>query len=64
LLNKIQRKKKCDFGKITGTTIGTRTQRRMRKFYLQYKNSEKHAPVVQEISRAENVVIIESCTLF
>jgi len=34
---------------------------RMRKFYLQYKDNEKLAPLVQEISWAKNVVILESC---
>ncbi|MBE7548267.1 MAG: DUF1016 domain-containing protein [Planctomycetia bacterium] len=34
---------------------------RMRKFYLQYKNNEKLAPLVQEIGWAHNIVIIESC---
>ena len=34
---------------------------RMRKFYLNYVNNLKLAPVVQEISWAKNVVILESC---
>ncbi len=34
---------------------------RMRKFYLQYTNNEKLAPLVQEIGWAHNIVIIESC---
>lgn len=34
---------------------------RMRKFYLQYKDNEKLAPMVQEIGWAHNIVIIENC---
>ena len=34
---------------------------RMRKFYLQYKDNKKLAPLVQEISWAHNIVIMESC---
>jgi len=34
---------------------------RMRKFYLQYKDSAKLAPLVQEIGWAHNVVIMEMC---
>jgi len=34
---------------------------RMRKFYLNYSNNEKLAPLVQEISWAKNIVILEYC---
>lgn len=34
---------------------------RMRNFYLSYRNSEKLAPLVREISWSNNVVIIEKC---
>jgi len=34
---------------------------RMRKFYLQYKDNEKLAPMVQEIGWAHNIVIMECC---
>jgi len=34
---------------------------RMRKFYLNYTDNSKLAPLVQEISWAKNVVILESC---
>ncbi len=34
---------------------------RMRKFYLRYKDNEKLAPLVQEISWAKNIVIREKC---
>ncbi|PKL49638.1 MAG: DUF1016 domain-containing protein [Planctomycetes bacterium HGW-Planctomycetes-1] len=34
---------------------------RMRKFYLNFKDNEKLAPLVQEISWAKNIVIMESC---
>jgi hypothetical protein len=32
---------------------------RMRKFYLQYRDNEKLAPMVQEISRTKNIQILE-----
>ena len=35
---------------------------RMRKFYLQYNEDSKLAPVVQEIGWAHNIVIMETCT--
>ena len=34
---------------------------RMRNFYLSYRNSEKLAPLVREISWSNNVVIMEKC---
>lgn len=34
---------------------------RMRNFYLTYRNSEKLAPLVREISWSNNVVIMEKC---
>lgn len=34
---------------------------RMRTFYLNYKNSEKLAPMVREISWAKNIIIMEKC---
>src|SRR3972149_4529103 len=34
---------------------------RMRKFYLMFKNNEKLAPLVQEISWTKIVVVMESC---
>ncbi|MDR1998100.1 MAG: PDDEXK nuclease domain-containing protein [Candidatus Margulisbacteria bacterium] len=34
---------------------------RMRKFYLNYKNKPKLAPLVQEIAWAHNIVILEKC---
>jgi len=34
---------------------------RMRKFYLHYSRNTKLAPLVQEISWAKNIVILESC---
>jgi predicted nuclease of restriction endonuclease-like (RecB) superfamily len=34
---------------------------RMRKFYLNYFRNEKLAPMVQEISWAKNILIMESC---
>lgn len=34
---------------------------RMRKFYLQYKDSTKLAPLVQEIGWSHNILIIEKC---
>ncbi|MFH1823612.1 MAG: PDDEXK nuclease domain-containing protein [Candidatus Firestonebacteria bacterium] len=34
---------------------------RMRKFYLQYKDIEKLAPLVQEIGWAHNIIIMEIC---
>ena len=34
---------------------------RMRNFYLSYCDSEKLAPLVQEISWSNNVVIMEKC---
>jgi predicted nuclease of restriction endonuclease-like (RecB) superfamily len=34
---------------------------RMRKFYLLYKDNEKLAPLVQEISWSHNIVIMEKC---
>lgn len=34
---------------------------RMRKFYLQYKDNEKLAPMVQEIGWVHNIVIMECC---
>ena len=34
---------------------------RMRNFYLSYRNSEKLAPLVREISWSNNIVIMEKC---
>lgn len=34
---------------------------RMRNFYLSYKNDEKLAPLVREISWAKNIIIMERC---
>jgi len=34
---------------------------RMRKFYLQYRDNEKLAPLVQEISWTKNIQIMEKC---
>lgn len=34
---------------------------RMRKFYLNYSGNEKLAPLVQEISWAHNIIIMEKC---
>lgn len=34
---------------------------RMRKFYLWYRNNQKLAPMVQEISWSHNIVIMEKC---
>lgn len=34
---------------------------RMRNFYLNYRNSEKLAPLVREISWSNNIVIMEKC---
>ena len=34
---------------------------RMRNFYLSYRNSEKLAPLVREISWSNNIVILEKC---
>jgi predicted nuclease of restriction endonuclease-like (RecB) superfamily len=34
---------------------------RMRKFYLIYSGNEKLAPLVQEISWAHNIIIMEKC---
>ncbi|MFH1097438.1 MAG: PDDEXK nuclease domain-containing protein [bacterium] len=34
---------------------------RMRKFYLQYKDNEKLAPMVQEIGWTHNIIVMESC---
>ena len=34
---------------------------RMRNFYLNYRDSEKLAPLVREISWSNNVVIMEKC---
>lgn len=34
---------------------------RMKTFYLNYKNSEKLAPLVREISWAKNIIIMEKC---
>jgi predicted nuclease of restriction endonuclease-like (RecB) superfamily len=34
---------------------------RMRKFYLNYEGNEKLAPLVQEISWSQNIVIMEKC---
>jgi len=34
---------------------------RMRKFYLNYRNLEKLAPMVQEIGWTHNVIIMEKC---
>ena len=34
---------------------------RMRKFYLQYQNNQKLAPMVQEISWSNNIQIMEKC---
>ncbi|MFH1289077.1 MAG: PDDEXK nuclease domain-containing protein [bacterium] len=34
---------------------------RMRKFYLQYKNNEKLAPLVQEIGWTHNIIVMERC---
>lgn len=34
---------------------------RMRNFYLRYRNSEKLAPMVREISWSNNIVIMEKC---
>ncbi len=34
---------------------------RMRTFYLNYKNSEKLAPLVREISWTKNIIIMEKC---
>ncbi len=34
---------------------------RMRNFYLNYKDSEKLAPLVREISWAKNIIIMEKC---
>lgn len=34
---------------------------RMRNFYLSYRNSEKLAPMVREISWSNNIVIMEKC---
>jgi predicted nuclease of restriction endonuclease-like (RecB) superfamily len=34
---------------------------RMRKFYLQYKDNEKLAPLVQEIGWTHNIIVMESC---
>ena len=34
---------------------------RMRKFYLAYKENEKLAPLVQEISWSHNIIIMEKC---
>jgi predicted nuclease of restriction endonuclease-like (RecB) superfamily len=34
---------------------------RMRKFYLMYKDNEKLAPLVQEISWSHNIVVMEKC---
>lgn len=34
---------------------------RMRKFYLQYQNNQKLAPMVQEIGWAHNILIMEHC---
>lgn len=34
---------------------------RMRNFYLSYRNSEKLAPLVREISWSNNVIIMEKC---
>ena len=34
---------------------------RMRNFYLTYRNSEKLAPMVREISWSNNIIIMEKC---
>ena len=34
---------------------------RMRNFYLTYRNSEKLAPLVREISWSNNIIIMEKC---
>lgn len=34
---------------------------RMRNFYLSYRNSEKLAPLVREISWSNNIIIMEKC---
>jgi predicted nuclease of restriction endonuclease-like (RecB) superfamily len=34
---------------------------RMRKFYLNYANKPKLAPLVQEIAWAHNIIIMEKC---
>ncbi|MBU4305208.1 MAG: DUF1016 family protein [Candidatus Omnitrophica bacterium] len=34
---------------------------RMRKFYLQYNDNEKLAPMVQEIGWTHNIIVMESC---
>ena len=48
-----------EFPGITG--FSTDNLWRMRKFYLQYKDDEKLAPMVQEISWSHNIILMEKC---
>lgn len=71
----IERQSKYGWGKAVVETMARDLQKefpgmqgyskdnlwRMRKFYLQYKDSAKLAPLVQEIGWAHNVVIMEMC---
>jgi predicted nuclease of restriction endonuclease-like (RecB) superfamily len=71
----VERQKQYGWGKSVVETLAKDLQKefpgilgfskdnlwRMRKFYLQYKDNEKLAPMVQEIGWAHNIVIMECC---
>ncbi len=59
VVENLSRDLRLDFPGISGYSSDNLW--RMRKFYLFYKEKEKLAPLVQEISWSKNIVIMESC---
>lgn len=59
IVETLARDLQTEFPRITG--YSTDNLWRMRKFYLNYANKPKLAPLVQEIAWAHNIVIMEKC---